>query len=81
LIDGIPLGGGTSLKNAIRNAEIEGVTGKVKFEKSDARKIPYPNNYFDIVVASFVIHIIRKGRERALQEMIRVLKPEVNLQS
>jgi len=71
----IPLGGGTSLERAIRNARIEGVADKVKFEKGDARNIPYPDNYFDIVVASFVIHIIRKEREKALREMIRVLKP------
>jgi len=68
-------GGGASLKTAEKNAEIEGVAGKVRFEKGDARNIPYPNDYFDIVVAGFCIHIIHKGRERALQEMIRVLKP------
>ena len=71
----VPLGGGTSLERAMRNAEIEGVANKVKFERGDARSIPYPDNYFDIVVASFVIHIIRKEREKALREMIRVLKP------
>ena len=71
----IPLGGGTSLRNARRNAEIEGVADKVKFERADARDIPYPNDYFDIVVASFVIHMIRGGREKALREMVRVLRP------
>ena len=71
----MPLGGGTSLENAVRNAEIEGVADKVRFEKADARDIPYPDGYFDIVVTSFVIHMIRRGRERALREMVRVLKP------
>jgi len=71
----MPLGGGTSLENAVRNAEIEGVADKVRFEKADARDIPYPDCYFDVVAASFVIHMIRKGRERALREMVRVLKP------
>jgi len=70
-----PLGGGTSLRNAERNAEIEGVADKVKFERCDARNIPYPDDYFNIVVASFVIHMIRKNREKALQEMVRVLRP------
>uniref|UniRef100_A0A7V1EJ60 Methyltransferase domain-containing protein n=1 Tax=candidate division WOR-3 bacterium TaxID=2052148 RepID=A0A7V1EJ60_UNCW3 len=69
------LGGGTSLKIAKRNAEIEGVADKVKFEEGDARNIPYSNGYFDIVVASFAIHIIKRKREEAFQEMIRVLKP------
>jgi len=69
------LGGGTTIKTAERNAEIEGVAGKVRFEVGDARKIPYPDGYFDIVCGSFVVHVIRKGRERALREMVRVLKP------
>ncbi|MCD6538441.1 methyltransferase domain-containing protein [Candidatus Bathyarchaeota archaeon] len=70
----MPFGGGTSMRNAIRNAEIEGVSDKVSFRVADARRIPYPNDYFDRVVASFVIHIIR-GWERAVGEMVRVLKP------
>lgn len=68
------LGGGTTLKIAKRNAEIEGVADKVKFEEGDARNIPYPDNYFDIVVASFAIHIVHKEREKAFQEMVRVLR-------
>jgi len=70
----MPMGGGTSMRNAIRNAEIEGVSDKVIFKVADARKIPYPNDYFDRVVASFMIHIIR-GWEKAVSEMVRVLKP------
>jgi len=72
----MPMAGGTSRENALKNAEIEGVGGKVKFEVGDARNIPFPDNYFDKVVASFVIHVIpRKGREKALSEMLRVLRP------
>jgi len=61
----MPMGGGTSMQNAIRNAEIEGVSDKVSFEVADARNIPYPNDYFDRVVASFVIHIIRGWERRS----------------
>ena len=71
----IPLSGGTSLKTAKRNAEIEGVADRVEFKKADVRDIPYPDNCFDIVVASFVLHMIYKNREVAFKEMIRVLKP------
>jgi len=67
------MGGGTSIERAKRNAEIEGVAQKVKFKYGDARNIPYPDEYFDIVVSSFTIHIIRE-KEKALKEMIRVLK-------
>ena len=70
----MPMGGGTSMRNAIRNAEIEGVSDKVIFKVADARKIPYPNDYFDRVIASFMVHIIR-GWEKAISEMVRVLKP------
>lgn len=69
------LGGGTALEKAKRNAEFEGVADKVKFEVGDARSIPFPNDRFDIVVESFAVHIIREERERALQEMDRVLRP------
>ena len=44
------------------------------FKVADARRIPYPNDYFDRVLASFVFHIIR-GWERAIGEMMHVLKP------
>jgi len=70
----IPLGGGTSMRNALRNAEVEGVSDRVSFKRADARDIPYPDDYFDRVVASFTIHIIR-GWEKAVEEMVRVLKP------
>ena len=72
----IPGGGGTSLKTARRNAEIEGVADRVEFKRADAREIPYPDNCFDIVVSSFVLHMIYKNRDTAFKEMIRVLKPE-----
>jgi len=55
-------------RNTIRNAEIEGVSDKVIFKVADA------SDYFDRVVASFIIHIIR-GWEKAVSEMVRVLKP------
>ena len=72
----IPGGGGTSLKTARRNAEIEGVADRVEFRRADARDIPYPDNCFDIVVSSFVLHMIYKNRDMAFKEMIRVLKPK-----
>ena len=71
----IPGSGGTSIKTAKRNAEIEGVADRVEFKKADVRDIPYPDNCFDIVVASFVLHMVYKNREVAFKEMIRVLKP------
>ena len=72
----VPAAGGTSLENALKNAEIEGVAGRVKFRKGDARNIPFPDDYFDKVIASFAIHTIPyRERDKAFKEMIRVLKP------
>jgi len=71
----VPGGGGTSLKTAKNNTEIEGVIDRVEFKRADARDIPYPDSCFDIVVASFVLHMIYKNRDAAFKEMIRVLKP------
>ena len=67
---------GNKPENAWKNAEIEGVKDKVKFETASATNIPYPDEYFNIVVASFVIHVIKgkQAREKALKEMVRVLK-------
>ena len=72
----IPAMGGTSMETAVKNAELEGVLGRVEFRRGDACNIPYPDNHFDKVVASFAIHTIPyKKRDEAFKEMIRVLKP------
>ena len=72
----IPAMGGTSMETAIKNAELEGVSDRVEFRRGDACNIPYPDNYFDKVVASFAVHTIPyKRRDGAFKEMIRVLKP------
>jgi len=72
----VPAAGGTSRENAIKNARIEGVSELVEFREADARDIPFPDNYFNKVVASFSIHTIHyRERSKAFKEMIRVLKP------
>ena len=64
------------METAVKNAELEGVSDRVEFRRGDACNIPYPDNYFDKVVASFAAHTIpHKRRARAFKEMIRVLKP------
>ncbi len=68
---------GSKLETAVRNAEVEGVKSRVEFKTGDARNLPFPDGHFDIVVASMVIHTIRKAEDKrkALSEMVRVLKP------
>lgn len=65
---------GTNMETARMNAEISGVGGKVQFKYGNALDIPFPDNFFDIVTASFVVHNIKKSRMKGLEEMIRVLK-------
>jgi len=66
---------GNEMERTLKNAQLEGV--EVKVQTSDIRTLPFENGTFDAVVSSLVIHNIpaEKGREKALSEMIRVLKP------
>ena len=68
---------GNSADAARQNAKLEGVADKVRFETGDARKLVYPDANFDVVVSSLAVHNIpdREGREQAVREMFRVLKP------
>jgi ubiquinone/menaquinone biosynthesis C-methylase UbiE len=50
----------------------------VELKKGSATKIPYPDNYFDLVVSSEVIEHV-PNTKKALKEMIRVTKPGGNL--
>lgn len=53
----------------------EGV--EVDLAVADARALPYPNERFDFAYAVNVLHHVTdpEGRERALREIVRVLKP------
>ncbi|HZY95438.1 MAG TPA: class I SAM-dependent methyltransferase [Candidatus Bathyarchaeia archaeon] len=61
----------------LENAKIEGVTDRVEVRDADARDLPFPESTFDLVLSSSVIHNIKtkEGREKAISEMARVLKP------
>jgi ubiquinone/menaquinone biosynthesis C-methylase UbiE len=64
-----------SANATLRNAELEGV--RVDVRDGDARKIPFDDATFDVVVSSLALHNIynAKEREQALAEIARVLKP------
>ncbi|HTP88511.1 MAG TPA: class I SAM-dependent methyltransferase [Bryobacteraceae bacterium] len=64
--------------DAVRvNAKAEGVADRIRVEDADARKLPYGNESFDVVMSSLVVHNLdgREEREQAITEMARVLKP------
>jgi ubiquinone/menaquinone biosynthesis C-methylase UbiE len=60
-----------------RNAELEGVAGRVELHTGDMRELPFTANSFDIVLSSLAIHNISDaaGRRDAIDEVMRVLKP------
>lgn len=62
---------------AIENARIEGVADRVEVRDGDARRLPFEDKSFDVIISSLVIHNIRDltDREQAIVEMARVLKP------
>lgn len=62
-----------TLENGLR----EGVSDRIELKDSDARSLPFLDESFDVIVSSFAIHNIYDpvGREKAIQEIHRVLKP------
>ena len=68
---------GTGERVTLRNAELEGVRERVIVLSADIRALPFPDCSFDVVTSSLALHDVAAaaGRERALAEMLRVLKP------
>ncbi|MEV5648144.1 class I SAM-dependent methyltransferase [Nocardia sp. NPDC052254] len=61
----------------LRNAEREGVTGRVEVVTGDVTRLPFDDNTFDVVLSSLVIHNIPSAADRqtAIDEAVRVLRP------
>ena len=59
------------------NAAAEGVADRVEVKTGDITRLPFSDASFDVVVSMAVIHNIpsRDARDRALHELVRVLKP------
>jgi arsenite methyltransferase len=66
-----------TLQNALKNAEIEGVSDEIEIKTEDARILSFPDSSFDVVLSMFCIHNIddKKEQEKACFEIARVLKP------
>lgn len=61
----------------MENARIENVADRVSIQNADARKLPFADNSFDVVLSSFVIHNLHRAgdREQIIREIARVFKP------
>jgi len=68
---------GNSADATWRNATAEGVADRVQLHTADMTALPFAENSFDVVVSSVAIHNIkgRAGRDRAIEEAVRVLRP------
>lgn len=66
-----------SKEATLRNAELEGVADRVGVQDGDARRLPFGDGSFDVVLSSLAIHNIESAEERAtaIREMVRVLVP------
>ncbi len=65
-----------SQKACERNAGIEGVGGRVTFQKASAVSLPFPDEYFDIVVSNLTFHEVKNAPDKRalLKEALRVLR-------
>jgi arsenite methyltransferase len=68
---------GNSAEATRRNAIAEGVADRVELHTADMTALPFEDNSFDVVLSSLAIHNIsgRRGREKAISEAVRVLRP------
>jgi predicted protein tyrosine phosphatase/ubiquinone/menaquinone biosynthesis C-methylase UbiE len=62
------------LKVGAENVERAGVRSQISLELIDAKAMPYPDNYFDMVISNSIIHHLPDPLP-FLQEVKRVLKP------
>ncbi|MDV5143891.1 class I SAM-dependent methyltransferase [Streptomyces sp. SBC-4] len=68
---------GNNQRTAADNAEREQVADRVDLVTADMRRLPLADGRFDVVVSSMAIHNITsaQGREEAVREAYRVLRP------
>jgi arsenite methyltransferase len=68
---------GNSAAAAMANAKVEGVASAVRVEDGDMRRLPYQPGSYDVVLSSLAVHNLHESgdREKAVLEMLRVLKP------
>ena len=62
------------LKVAAQNVERADVRSQISLELIDAKEMPYPDSYFDMVISNSIIHHLPDPLP-FLQEVRRVLKP------
>jgi ubiquinone/menaquinone biosynthesis C-methylase UbiE len=64
----------TMIEMAEKNAQVHGLTDRVRFEQGDAADMPFEDDSFDLIVSSGSLHHWDKPA-RIFNEIHRVLKP------
>lgn len=59
-----------------RNADIEGVAGRVTFQRASASALPFEDDFFDAVTSNDVFHMVSdvKDKRELIKEALRVVK-------
>jgi ubiquinone/menaquinone biosynthesis C-methylase UbiE len=68
---------GNAAEATRQNAVAEGVADRIELRTANMTALPFADDSFDVVVSSIAIHNIKGdgGRDRAIDEAIRVLRP------
>ena len=68
---------GNAMDVTLRNAKVEGVADRIELKTADMRQLPFADGSVDVIVSNVAIHNISDaaGRERAIDEAWRVLRP------
>jgi len=69
-------GWGYSPKACEKNAQIEGVSDRITFQKASAAALPFDDNSFDVAISNFVFHEVREvpDKREVIKEALRVVK-------
>jgi len=63
-----------------QNAEIEGVSRQIHFQKASASELPFNENEFNVIISCLTFHEVkdRSNKTDVIKEALRVLKPGGN---
>ncbi len=65
-----------AVKKAVENVEKENLSDKINIIRADAKKLPFEDNSFDIVVNEAMLTMLtNENKSKCLKEYFRVLKP------
>ena len=58
------------------NAEIEGISKRITFERASASALPFDDESFDVAVSNLVFHEVRSSRDKkyVIKEALRVVR-------